>query len=519
MKNWLESILNAGVEADASHFDRRSIRLTNLCVLIGATAMVLGTIAFSFIDWVAFLPANLATLLSALILTYAIRLNRTGHPLSASVVMNLFLALPIFVDVRLFIGPSLGLQYFFILFALLPIFTINDRSRRLTLVLSLLDVMFFLLAYMNLPLFDLDQSLNETLRATIYNVFLFSTLVAIVLVVNFYQRLLFASEKALQERSDSLSTTLEEATRLATEDSLTGIMNRRHMEQQIHVEIARAARHDSKLSLILFDLDHFKVVNDTYGHEKGDEALKRTARLASETVRSTDLIGRWGGEEFVVLLPETEMDGAMVVAEKIRQNLDESTEQLYMPTASFGVVELHSGENFISLYSRADIAMYSAKHAGRNRVAAFVEGAIAPKPVARIEWMVEWESGEVEIDRQHRRILEIGNEIISLSLSVISPRDKAGELLDTLMEDIRQHFDNEERVMANIHYNDYDIHRIEHQRLLDRALSMKRAYERGEEGLISFFVFILEEIVSGHVLNWDTGYFAPLQASLHRTRK
>ncbi|WP_282038324.1 sensor domain-containing diguanylate cyclase [Halomonas alimentaria] len=158
---------------------------------------------------------------------------------------------------------------------------------------------------------------------------------------------------------------------MAITDGLTGITNRQEFSRLLDREMERASRYASPLSLIMYDLDHFKRINDRFGHNTGDDVLKTVADLVGDSLRDADLHGRWGGEEFMVLLPHTGLEAASRVAEKLRQTIaNHRFETLGFVTASFGVVELAGGENSRSLAQRVDEALYRAKELGRNRVEA-----------------------------------------------------------------------------------------------------------------------------------------------------
>lgn len=152
-------------------------------------------------------------------------------------------------------------------------------------------------------------------------------------------------------------------------DVLTGLPNRRLMSRLIVDEMARAERYGRPFSIVLFDLDHFKVVNDRYGHPLGDEVLKQIGPMLADHVRETDTIGRWGGEEFLVVLPEMDVRDASRMAERLRRVIaDGSFAAGVHMTASFGVAHYVKGESMASLLERVDRELYSAKDAGRNRV-------------------------------------------------------------------------------------------------------------------------------------------------------
>lgn len=156
---------------------------------------------------------------------------------------------------------------------------------------------------------------------------------------------------------------------LSITDPLTGAFNRNKLTQVFEVELARAERYGHALSVVMMDIDFFKRINDTFGHQVGDQVLITSVLAMKGELRKTDILGRWGGEEFLVICPETETNGARLLAEKLRGKL----ESLVHPvagkvTASLGVTSLKSGENEDQMVARCDQALYEAKHNGRNRV-------------------------------------------------------------------------------------------------------------------------------------------------------
>ncbi|MBN2398304.1 MAG: GGDEF domain-containing protein [Deltaproteobacteria bacterium] len=188
--------------------------------------------------------------------------------------------------------------------------------------------------------------------------------------------LLSKAEKINQEleleidRRHKLELKLKE---MAATDPLTGLYNRREYEMLFRHEIERARRLGSPLSVCIADLDHFKEVNDIYGHEAGDEVLRRTADLIRKNVRSMDIIGRLGGEEFIILLPEATCDGAAVTGNRILEALASTDIDVGAAavriTATIGVTQLLPDDHDLNAaVQRADAAMYQGKEAGRNRV-------------------------------------------------------------------------------------------------------------------------------------------------------
>lgn len=169
--------------------------------------------------------------------------------------------------------------------------------------------------------------------------------------------------------------------RSAREDYLTGLDNRRQVMENLSNEINRCTRYRKNFSLIMVDIDHFKQTNDMFGHLAGDALLMKIADMIRKETRSSDLPGRWGGEEFIIICPETGVEGAASLANKIRERLQRSDfDRIGRKTASFGVAGFEPGDDIESIVHRADEALYKAKRAGRNRVELATPGAASSIP-------------------------------------------------------------------------------------------------------------------------------------------
>ncbi|QOY55639.1 diguanylate cyclase [Candidatus Sulfurimonas marisnigri] len=152
-------------------------------------------------------------------------------------------------------------------------------------------------------------------------------------------------------------------------DALTGIYNRRKFDELLEVEYSRAKRYKRNLSALFFDIDHFKKVNDNFGHDIGDDVLKMMAHLVKSNIRETDFFARWGGEEFIVLLPETSLEDALTIAEHIRSGIESKMFEIVGKiTVSIGVSKIKEKERIETFIKRLDNALYKAKHEGRNKV-------------------------------------------------------------------------------------------------------------------------------------------------------
>lgn len=200
---------------------------------------------------------------------------------------------------------------------------------------------------------------------------------AVVYASYFFEISANSAYKTIQEIREKEKIHLMALEKLSVTDQLTGLRNRRYFDDNFEIERQKISRYNNKLCLIMVDIDHFKRINDEYGHQVGDIVLKEFSSLLLKNIRAIDLLSRWGGEEFIILLPETSLDNSISIAEKIRTTINEySFSKIGNITASFGVsrVDPNSTSNMESLY-QVDKALYQAKNQGRNRVVAY-EGKI-----------------------------------------------------------------------------------------------------------------------------------------------
>lgn len=176
--------------------------------------------------------------------------------------------------------------------------------------------------------------------------------------------------ETLSEKIRQLEEANATISNLAATDELTGLYNRRYFNENVTKSLGSAKRHKTPLSLVMVDIDKFKVVNDTHGHSVGDQVLKMFSDILRGFARAGDVSARWGGEEFIILLTQTSRQGAAAMAERMRGDVEfESLRATSIPvTISLGVVELEEGEDTEALIKRADQALYRAKNEGRNRV-------------------------------------------------------------------------------------------------------------------------------------------------------
>jgi len=192
------------------------------------------------------------------------------------------------------------------------------------------------------------------------------------------------SEKAMQEMANKIKELENEAQRMrekaqrlefeSIHDKLTGLFNRGAYNQKIEETLANLKRYNVPASLLVCDIDHFKKINDTFGHHVGDMVLKNLATLLTERLRKNDFVARYGGEEFAVILPHTTLDNAKTVGESVRSFIEKSRflfKDTEIPiTISIGISEFRRGDDAVKVFERADTALYFAKRSGRNMVKA-----------------------------------------------------------------------------------------------------------------------------------------------------
>jgi len=202
-------------------------------------------------------------------------------------------------------------------------------------------------------------------------IFLHALLLALVIAPPIYWLVIKPVRREFEKRVEA-ERVAQDMTRLAITDTLTRLMNRRGITVSLIDAMAQAERYDHPLSIAMADIDHFKSVNDSHGHEAGDKVLVDVAALLSEALRMPDKVGRYGGEEFLVVLPHTTLAAAKKIAERMRAAVEgwtfEHGDSKNRVTISIGLTQYRKGEDLEQLLSRVDQALYQAKSAGRNKV-------------------------------------------------------------------------------------------------------------------------------------------------------
>jgi diguanylate cyclase (GGDEF)-like protein/hemerythrin-like metal-binding protein len=309
-------------------------------------------------------------------------------------------------------------------------------------------------------------------------------------------------------RQYRLGLALEET---AFSDPLTGAWNRRYFGQTIPAELAKCRRYSLPMSVLMMDIDHFKRVNDTFGHRAGDDVLREVAELMRKQARISDILIRWGGEEFLMLLPTTTEAGAMELAEKIRKACE--TNEIHpvgTVTLSLGVAE-YLGEATEAWIKRADDALYAAKKGGRNRsVSAGLHAPSGPEspavlPLVCLPWRESYSLGHPVIDAQHRTLLNLSNELLDL-VALDADSSRIETAMAALLSHTERHFSEEEKILAGVGYPQLEIHRQAHRYLLETAAQLKMGLHQGDTSFRTLLDFLVNRMVKEHLLQDDMAF-------------
>lgn len=326
-------------------------------------------------------------------------------------------------------------------------------------------------------------------------------LLFLVLIISILFQLFFVILPGQKEMGNSYRRVLF----LSYHDRLTGLYNRYYFDKKVAEELQKTGR--IKPSLMILDIDHFKKVNDTWGHPVGDVILKRTAELIQGMVRKTDVVARLGGEEFIIFMPGTDTQGVIAGAEKLRKAIEqEAFPEAGSITASFGTAQMMEGESYVNWYKRVDEALYHAKAGGRNCVISADENFLMPAVTVEMKWHEKWSSGNQEIDEQHRKLVLLGNGLIQAAIN----EEKPGvivEYYERLYGHFQKHFEFEEMVMEKNDYPDLDNHRKLHVDMLERMKALQQSYAQGNMKASAFFTFLVDEVITGHIQDEDSKYF------------
>ena len=354
--------------------------------------------------------------------------------------------------------------------------------------------------------FLISSSINENIISYYLN-FGINEFILKPVNLNLFMSLLNSCIAQYKLRKDAVKNrTLFE---IAMKDSLTGIYNRAYFVNACRKKSLEVRRMEAQpFSLILFDIDYFKNINDEYGHLKGDYVLKEIARVLKNSLRKTDILCRWGGEEIIALLSDTNGKNAAVLAEKIRANIETHYfKGMRKVTASFGVTQWRRSDNGKSAFKRLDNSLYLAKLTGRNKVVSNekLQITLNGTPIM-IEWGPFFKSGHPQIDEDHNKLINMSNKIIFNCFNKKNTEDIAG-LFDALTQEVIRHYKNEETILKKFKYGKYAEHKKTHDNLASKIVKIKELFYSDEENVPNAVRYMIQKILIGHVIKDDFDFF------------
>ncbi|MFC3914374.1 diguanylate cyclase domain-containing protein [Pseudaeromonas sharmana] len=323
-------------------------------------------------------------------------------------------------------------------------------------------------------------------------------------------------EKAILNTLSDVTKRVEyeaEMKHLATHDPLTGLPNRELLKRRLHRSIEFARDTHQKLALLFVDLDKFKPVNDSYGHDAGDMVLKRIAQRLREALRESDLVARWGGDEFIVVLENVNASATVErIARKLVAVISEpialAADLPVQLSCSIGIVVYPDhGEQIDDLINKSDQMMYKAKKQGAGSIIFFAP--VIPQSgnsFFRLLWSRDLECGLAQIDEEHEALFALANQLLA---TIVAGRftEQTEPCLLGLLSHAKSHFKHEISTLMKMRYPDAVRHDLIHKQLLHKAGELQARYLRGELEPLVLIHFIVYEIVDQHMMVEDKKWF------------
>ena len=279
--------------------------------------------------------------------------------------------------------------------------------------------------------------------------------------------------------------------------------------KRIVEEVERSDRYNDPLSMIILAVDNFKT--NILDFSLKEEAMQEIGKIGRDVIRKYDILARLDSDKFILLMPKTNINGATIVAEKIRKELNDNVDPIVGKfTASFGVSDRVKGESIKQWQERLNKVLYTAQEKGENFIIATKFEEELDIKREQVEWKSEWDSGNIEIDKQHQELLDLVNKLIQ-SLNIETSLEKNINNLEILIQKTVQHFNYEEEILSNIGYKDYDRHCKIHKNLIGKVFQLKEYYQAGELKSSAFLSFISDDVIVGHLINEDILFFDALR--------
>jgi diguanylate cyclase (GGDEF)-like protein/hemerythrin-like metal-binding protein len=293
--------------------------------------------------------------------------------------------------------------------------------------------------------------------------------------------------------------------KIAVKDQLTGLYNRYYLDVNIDKYFNQGRRYHEPLSMLLIDVDHFKKVNDTYGHDVGDQVLIELSRLLKENIRESDLLIRWGGEEFLVVLPKTDSLGCSALGEKIRKTVESyDFQKIQNLTISIGGGKWLPFEKKDELFKKVDDALYEAKKNGRNKYVMNLSYYASMKTLEQeLQWSKAYDCNHQVIDEQHKTIFKIFKNLVGS----VKSDENFERHLDKMFKYSIKHIKTEESILEKKSYDQLIEHKKVHEELLSILKNSIKKYKNSIITKEQLIYELIQDIIVGHLISYDYKYF------------
>ena len=361
--NIFDSITTIGYDPNLDTNEQTQIKILNISVILSLLSVFSLNIIICIIHLKSTFVLAIILILFFILLGYVLILN-SKRKYRAAKLLYVLSNIAILFILSIFLGNRFGIQTCFLVLTIVSFlyYSIIDYITIIMIAILNLSAYCYIEFFYKTQFIPLSSALMSNSVAAIFK-FAVILICYIILAI-----ILFSFQLVIYKNEKELKAALDKAAKIANYDGLTNLYNIRAFNQIMMDEVNIALEGETSLSLIITDIDHFKMVNDTYGHLMGDEVLKIISVELKNNLREDDSIARWGGEEFIIMLPHTDISGSKMVAEKLRLCIQELTFTNDMHiTMSFGVAQYQHGD-ISNTVKKADDALYMAKHNGRNRV-------------------------------------------------------------------------------------------------------------------------------------------------------
>lgn len=294
-------------------------------------------------------------------------------------------------------------------------------------------------------------------------------------------------------------------------DQLTGLLNRVALEKLIANSYLTNSILQSDQVLIMIDIDYFKRVNDKFGHAVGDSVLKEFGLLLKKEVRENEYVFRWGGEEFLILINETEPNQAIRIAERLRIAIEKYIfSGAGLLTASFGVAKYKNKINFEHWFIQVDYALSIAKQNGRNRVQEWNNIWCAKDSQVQIKFLDSWLMNNETLDKEHLNLVNIANEIL---LNIKNDYDEYNIYTNilSLKDVLKEHFENEEKFLEEKEFKELEDHKIAHKEIIEEFELILEQLKSNNSDIKNILEYVLGEAIVYHMIAYDMKYIQGLK--------